>query len=158
MNKIPFHGNGWLYCFRTHGFTDSQIPIYKVGFTTTYNPLDVLEECDGANRCKKFVYCEYFSDKSVAEYILRKLRIQENVEVLRELGIQYFSCVNDIVMRSTVKLLANEWECEGDVDECDEENYEENESDAETVFIYEEEEEEDFPEDTRSDKYQPHLF
>ena len=101
---------GWLYCFRTYGFTKDSIPIYKVGRTTRANPQKRLNEFNGSNRVKRLLFCSYFHNISVESYVLHELRRQEWVTYLDALGREYFSCTDDITMMNTVKLITSEWE------------------------------------------------
>lgn len=106
-------GPGWLYCFRTSSFTALKNPIYKVGRTSRRNPYDRLDEFSGANRVAKLLHCGYYPDLSVETYVLRALRDSEkHISYLPELGREFFSCVNDQTITSTVKLLVSEWDME----------------------------------------------
>lgn len=104
--------SGWLYCFRTFGFTKDRAPIYKVGRTTRKNPNDRLDEYSGPSRCAKLLLCNYVDDIRIETHILQSLRMEKSVEYLEDLGREYFACVNDVKMKDIVKLIISEWSLE----------------------------------------------
>ena len=104
--------SGWLYCFRTFGFTQDRSPIYKVGRTIRKNPNDRLDEYSGPSRCAKLLLCNYVDDISIETHILQSLRREKSVEYLEDLGREYFTCVNDIKMKDIVRLIISEWSVE----------------------------------------------
>tara|TARA_B110000438_G_scaffold266891_1_gene281298 strand:+ start:258 stop:743 length:486 start_codon:yes stop_codon:yes gene_type:complete len=108
---------GWLYCFRTFGYTRTHQPIYKLGRTCRKNPYKRLSEYSGPSRCNKLLMCSYFSDTSVETYVLQKLRDEPSVKYLQELGREYFACSDDKTLHSIVELLINEWRIEQDSDQ-----------------------------------------
>lgn len=104
---------GWLYLFRTSGFTKSHMSIYKVGRTARQNPFARLNEYTGANKMSQLLHSAYYPNHVAIEtYVVNHLKDEPDVMFLPDIGREFFACKNDKIITQAVKLLASEWEVE----------------------------------------------
>lgn len=119
MNKA-----GWLYLFRTSGFTKSQLCIYKVGRTARENPFARLKEYTGANKMSQLLHSAYYPNHvHIETYVVNNLKNEPDVTFLPDIGREFFACSNDKIIMQAVKLLASEWEVEFGSESDDEHIY-----------------------------------
>jgi hypothetical protein len=115
---------GWLYLFRTSGFTKSHLQIYKVGRTARENPFARLKEYTGANKMSQLLHSAYYPNHvHIETYVVNHLKTEPDVLFLPEIGREFFACKNDKIITQAVKLLASEWDVEFLSDQDDDRTY-----------------------------------
>lgn len=104
---------GWLYLFRTSGFTKSHLSIYKVGRTARENPFARLKEYTGANKMSQLLHSAYYPNHvHIETYVVNNLKNEPDVTFLPDIGREFYACKNDKIITQAVKLLASEWDVE----------------------------------------------
>jgi hypothetical protein len=120
---ISMSKTGFLYLFRTSGFTKTNMPIYKVGRTARENPFVRLKEYTGANKMARLLHCAYYQHYvNIETYVVRNLKNEPDIHFLPEIGREFFACDTDKIITQAVKLLANEWEVDSMIETDDDTN------------------------------------
>ncbi len=93
--KFNSSSAGWLYAIKTKSFTETRLPIYKVGRSHRVNPFKRFAEHIGCNKLDKIMYCHFHpAAKELELHVLRTLKKTPGITWLKELGREYFTTRN----------------------------------------------------------------
>lgn len=106
---------GYLYLFRTHELTSSNVPIYKVGRSSRENLNLRLSEFTGKSKMSTLLYATYTKNHHALEQnVLQTLRSAKYHHLIENVHGEFFSCPDETAIVHYVKLIVVRW----DLDVC----------------------------------------